>query len=422
MFKPARAAVIMVIAAVLAPLILAAGKTGALASVFAMAATFVPLISQLSVPEAPPVNNLGRVSNSVTMRVTSLASAGGKVYLGTNNQGHLYSYDVISGTVDLGQGEAGGQIIRALTVGSDGKIYGGTDNNAFLFGYSPVTGQKVTPSPGTVVGGENDVFALISAADGKLYGGTGPNAHLFRYTPISDTVPVDLGIPVPGQTNIVGLGQTNNGLIFGATEPITPTEFGKLFWYSPVTTTVIGVTSLGKTPTSLAVYGQNVYIGTSDGELLLYDGTGSLSNLGKPVEDSSRILCLTVDGDGNLFGGTYPSGKAFRYTPSTGFMVYGNPVESETWIYSLVASGTDLYLGTGSEGYLFKTGTQPLPTPTATPTATLTPTETPVPVATAVPVSTSTPVPLSTPGSTPVPDEFPYKTYVPWALKDGTIY
>lgn len=410
MRKSTRIRTLVVIAAVLAPLFVAAGNKGVLASVVAMVSSIHPVIAQLTGAIAPPVSDLGKISTDSTNVISLVTGTDGRIYAGTTNYGKLFAYDPSSGALSsLGQAVPGGTAVYALAPGADGKIYGGTNNNAFLFGYNPSSGTFV--HPGQVVPNEMDVLSLIAAADGKIYGGTSPNAHLFRYQPGIGNLPVDLGMPVAGEAGIVGLGQTGNGLIYGATAPS-----GILFSYDPVSGAKQQVTSLGGKPTALAASGSSIYIGTSTGDLLAYSTGSGLQNLGKPSQDDLKIVSLTADSQGNVYGGTYPSARVFKYDPTARiFAVYSNPVEGEAAAYSLLVSVSgNLYWGTGGEGHLLKTGTQvELPTPTPQSTATPTPEPTATPVPLALPESTPTP------GITPEPDALPYKIYLPLTLQSS---
>lgn len=385
MQKSVKAQALMVIAVLFTLLVLLVTGSDGIGSVLAFMVGMKPTIAHLTWAIAPPVTDLGRISAKNGAYVLSLAAgADGRIYAGTTNFGRLYCYEPVTGSIiDLGQGVPGGTSVRVLAVDRDGKVYGGTNNNAFLFGYSPATNKKTYP--GQVVSGETDIMSLLAVADGKIYGGTGPNAHFFNF---DGGTPVDLGIPVRGETEIVGLGQSRDGLIYGATTPS-----GKLFSFNP-STKVVEVVSLGNIPTSVTGQGDSIYIGTTRGELLVYNRKDGLVNLGKPVPEDAKILSLAGDRQGNVYGGVYPSGRIFRYAPGDGLIaIYGNPAEGEAGVYSLAVAGDRLYLGTGSEGHLLRSGTEvtlPLPAATHTPTETPAPTGTP----TSVPPATSTPTPV----------------------------
>ncbi len=99
-----------------------------------------------------------------------------------------------------------------------------------------------------------------------------------------------------------------------------------------------------------------VYIGISDGGTYLYryfPETGSVVNLGQAVNNAKSIWALTVDQDGNVYGGTFDSGKVFQYNPATNsFRDYGVMIEGRAYVRSIAYKDGKVYAGIGTVGNL----------------------------------------------------------------------
>ena len=63
------------------------------------------------------------------------------------------------------------------------------------------------------------------------------------------------------------------------------------------------------------------------------------------------IWALTTDEQGNVFGGTYPSGKVFKYDPvEDSFTDYGTVAEGQKYVRSITVYNGYVYAGTGTQG------------------------------------------------------------------------
>jgi len=101
-----------------------------------------------------------------------------------------------------------------------------------------------------------------------------------------------------------------------------------------------------------------VYIGVSDGGPLLmrYDpATATIENLGMAVSGAASIWSLTTDEAGNVYGGTFQTGRVFQYNPATDtFRDYGVMVAGREYVRSIAYSNGYVYAGIGSEGAIIK--------------------------------------------------------------------
>lgn len=100
-----------------------------------------------------------------------------------------------------------------------------------------------------------------------------------------------------------------------------------------------------------------VYFGGSDGKLYSSKpGTSILEDLGQVLPGQSVVLDLTAGSNGEVYGGTYPGGRIFKYTRTEGFSDLGNGpiVSGESYVRSIVyhkGSGK-IYAGVGSHARL----------------------------------------------------------------------
>ncbi|RKD12786.1 hypothetical protein BCY91_11080 [Pelobium manganitolerans] len=101
-----------------------------------------------------------------------------------------------------------------------------------------------------------------------------------------------------------------------------------------------------------------LYIGASNGHLYrTRPGSNRLENLGKALEGTAEIMDMEAGADGEVFGGTFPTGKIFRYHPKDGFSdVAGQIVEGENYVKSLIYQNStgNIYAGVGSHARLVK--------------------------------------------------------------------
>lgn len=99
----------------------------------------------------------------------------------------------------------------------------------------------------------------------------------------------------------------------------------------------------------------NVYsaVGGHPGYVLKYSPRdGQLVSL-SPVGEEIAVYHLTCDEDGNVYGGSYPSGKVFRCTPDGAFEDYGSPVPDNMYVISSVYYQGSVYGGTRGTNPVF---------------------------------------------------------------------
>jgi len=91
-----------------------------------------------------------------------------------------------------------------------------------------------------------------------------------------------------------------------------------------------------------------VYI-TGDGNLYRYVPGEGLNCLGGIIEGEHYTWRVAADEQGNVYGGCYPGGKAFQYSPETGeIRDYGVIVEDEQYVRCMKAWEGKLYIGIGT--------------------------------------------------------------------------
>ena len=101
-----------------------------------------------------------------------------------------------------------------------------------------------------------------------------------------------------------------------------------------------------------------LYIGASNGHLMrTRPGSQKIEDLGKALAGTTEILDLVPGKDGAIFGGTFPTGKIFRYHPKDGFSdVVGQVVSGESYVRSLAYqhATNKLFAGIGSHAHLIE--------------------------------------------------------------------
>ncbi|WP_341976493.1 carbohydrate binding domain-containing protein [Microbacterium sp. LWO13-1.2] len=98
-----------------------------------------------------------------------------------------------------------------------------------------------------------------------------------------------------------------------------------------------------------------VYIGANDGHLYKYTiGGTAFVDLGVPVANGQNIWGLDIDSSGRVFGGSYPSGSLWSFTPSTGaFRDYGQVSPGSAYVRDVAVSGDKVYAGLGTTAAKF---------------------------------------------------------------------
>lgn len=99
-----------------------------------------------------------------------------------------------------------------------------------------------------------------------------------------------------------------------------------------------------------------VYIASSGGLLYRYSPvTKAIESLGMISSGQTAIYDLNVDEEGNVYGGTYPNARVFKYDPKSGqFSHYGSLSETNSYVRSLVYYDQMLYAGIGTDGSIVK--------------------------------------------------------------------
>lgn len=98
-----------------------------------------------------------------------------------------------------------------------------------------------------------------------------------------------------------------------------------------------------------------VYAG-GDGIFYRYvPGSDSLESLGVAVKGENYFWLTTVDDQDYPYCGTFPNGKVFRYEPENGiFRDYGQMVEHEQYVRSIVFTNGKIYAGIGTTAHIIE--------------------------------------------------------------------
>ncbi len=102
-----------------------------------------------------------------------------------------------------------------------------------------------------------------------------------------------------------------------------------------------------------------LYIACAGGSLYAHTPkTTTITNHGQVLGTESTLWVLAADDFGNIYGGTYPGGKIFKFNPSSGYSDYGNGplVAGENYVRSLVyhKKSNKFYAGIGSHAHLIE--------------------------------------------------------------------
>ncbi|MFD0710496.1 dockerin type I domain-containing protein [Paenibacillus sp. GCM10027626] len=85
--------------------------------------------------------------------------------------------------------------------------------------------------------------------------------------------------------------------------------------------------------------------------------THELVELGEPIPGEKSIWSLTTDDQGNVYGGTFQSGKVFKYDPvAKKFTDYGTMVAGQEYVRSIAYHDGYIYAGIGTVGDVIKLG------------------------------------------------------------------
>lgn len=101
-----------------------------------------------------------------------------------------------------------------------------------------------------------------------------------------------------------------------------------------------------------------LYIGASNGHLMrTKPGSSQIFDLGKALEGTGEILTLEAGVNGEVYGGTFPTGRVFKYSFTEGITdLVGQVVENESYVKKLrfEKSENKLYVGVGSHAHLIQ--------------------------------------------------------------------
>ncbi|MFC3770529.1 cohesin domain-containing protein [Paenibacillus sp. GCM10012303] len=85
--------------------------------------------------------------------------------------------------------------------------------------------------------------------------------------------------------------------------------------------------------------------------------TKEIVELGEPIPGEKSIWSLTVDDKGNVYGGTFQSGRVFKYDPvAKTFTDYGTMTAGQEYVRSLAYHDGYIYAGVGTVGDVVKLG------------------------------------------------------------------
>ncbi|PYI56360.1 cohesin domain-containing protein [Paenibacillus flagellatus] len=98
--------------------------------------------------------------------------------------------------------------------------------------------------------------------------------------------------------------------------------------------------------------------GQTKGILWKYSpATKQIVELGEPIPGEKSIWSLTVDDKGNVYGGTFQTGRVFKYDPVAGtFTDYGTMVPGQEYVRSIAYHDGYIYAGIGTVGDVVKLG------------------------------------------------------------------
>ncbi|MET1156583.1 hypothetical protein [Arthrobacter sp.] len=93
-----------------------------------------------------------------------------------------------------------------------------------------------------------------------------------------------------------------------------------------------------------------VYFGRGDGHLASWKfGSTTVTDLGKATSIATGIYAITVTPNGKLWGGSYPQGLVWSYTPATKKFTESTRIDMDTdYVRALEVVGDTVYAGTGS--------------------------------------------------------------------------
>lgn len=291
----------------------------------------------LEIRDTSKNENLGLISDTVSITPGKEYTASAKIKTGSNGSGEIYiRFFDQKGTYITGFNKS----VSGATNWSDINI--------------------------TAVAPETAISAAILFYSGKENIGTFyfDDANLMevkQITPIEE-VAEDLGIQVTKTTVMLGdIGKDSQGndVLYTVVAGI-PSKFAIV---DVATERLIKSYTLEDTSGAWGVKvasDGSVYLGAyNKGFLYRYlPQTDELINLGHPVKDTDAVLYpFATASDGKIYGGTYGSGSVYEYNPTTAkFTDFGRMADGQSWVRSVALDEKNqkVYAGVGSKAHLIE--------------------------------------------------------------------
>ncbi len=286
-------------------------------------------------PSSGTTTVFGVVARGQTGEILSMASAGGRLFIGSYISAILTAYDPTkpwnpgseadSNPISLGSlGVPGGTPQYRpwdMTVGDDGNVYA---VSGAAYGHLGGALTQINPSTLALKAWEHlapspyqdqNLFA-ISPGKGELYLGTTDHgdsatatgdAHLLVWNETSQSVTYST-VPVPGATWIYALVTASNGKVYGSTER------GDWFEYDPITraVTVLGAFPYGPVLGMINGPDGRIYGHTSTTIFAVDPATNTVAKIADTANDN-RNRTDAFDAQGRLYFASGPS--LMRVTP-----------------------------------------------------------------------------------------------------------
>jgi len=293
-------------------------------------------------------------------KASKFFSYNGRILIMTELSGRVYELDTQASTITL-LFDTTESAVTCLASFAD-KLFVGTSDNGRIYTWDGTTLSLLFEFAG------EDVLSMASF-DSTLFVGTGPNGRIYS---IDDALNLSL-FKATYETSVNGFSILGSSL-FWATSNSGVTEGSTL----RTTTTDDHAHSLvvGAGITSLS--GINDYTSESmghrhlvtDGILAEADGHTHALNGSKPGriskydpitgtvvivhadQDYAITTIATIPEKGLLFAGTYPNGKIYRYVPGDSLFIKSFDTASEE-ITSLASNGGQMYASAGYDVYFF---------------------------------------------------------------------
>ncbi len=240
--------------------------------------------------------------------------------------------------------------VMAVTVGRDGAVYAGGAGSGTVFVIAD--GGEVTPFFET---GQGVVWDLAVAADGDLFIASGDSGRLYRVGSrgegdvLYESTDPHIMCLAPAPDGGIFFGTAGEGLV-GRVDPDGNARL--LYDAEEEEVRDISLTSDGTVvfAVNTSPQGEN---GSPKPAVYRLDGRGSARKL--LAVPSSYAFSLLTDRDGSVLVGTGDDAGLFRVDPETGRSARICQFD-ESQVLSIVASGSDLIVGTGDPARVYVIG------------------------------------------------------------------